>query len=830
MSDPDDHQEQEKMEVQEEGATTTEQQEVEKLAQEVKEAEDTIEAVAAAEGEKCEKEVVSAEETTMVRAQSPRTEKVLLETQFHQLQSKLDPNDSASTSAAPADTPADEMAQWTEDISPLPSSSGNGVATSREPSVPGAFNVSHCAHNYNNSNNRITRQQPEEAPDVEEGVTSSRNAAEEAAPEVAFTAHLAPAEHESNYQERSIADDLETPPSIPPPPESGLAGPLVAARVVPEKGTPSSSTTKVSPKVMGAVTVTLALIILFLVLGITGVFTNEDNDTQSSHKEVPGSLLEEIQERGHLDCAFLDVPFMMYKDDEGNVGGVNSVWCKAIAAAIWGDVDNIMEAEDPEAVVLKRIKYHDYIRYEDEDFVERDVHSTSFTHTMHRETVKSIWRAFSSPFYYDGARVGGEADYVECAESKGFRHIDECSGLRVCVMDESTPQVFLETVMPKQYIFPYRSPVDAIEAFVNGTCNTFLMESLGVAEPTVRYFGYEGDTYAKGVSMYSKEPITVVTPQSDTQYADFVDAIVHATLAAEQHGITRATADLFPETFVFGDTYKNMFRNVIRVVGNYADIYGEHLEGEFPREAVNQLNNGTTGLMYAHPFGDLGPTPEDEYVTFGPTLERILNRGKLLCGVRGSRPGFAILSNNSNTGLDVDFCRAMAASLFEGDVEALDLVEISSQGQGFELLVSGDIDLVAGATWNLVNAVNETSTGLGFDFSQPYFFGSNEGEENLCLATMEDDHDWATYVYWIVAATIYAEEHGYSTTSANSMPEVWVYGSDHNRIFRDTILVVGNYGDMYSRNVEEFIPRAGRNLLNGGKIPGPQHYPMPGLI
>ena len=827
MSDPEEHQE--KVEVQEERGT--EQQEVEKLAQEVKEeAEDTamIQAELAAK-EKDEKKgtsVANSAEATMVKDQSSGTMKALPEMHLLQLDSmKKEPNDSASPSTTnPTVTPAtaDELAQWTEDITPLPS--GNGDTTTRGTSVPGAFNVSHCA---NNSNfNRRARQPPEGAPDVEEGVTSGETAAatEEAAPEIAFTAHLAP--EEQNQEGIPTDDDLEMPS---PPAESGLAGPLVAAHAVPEKENPLSTTTKCSPKIMVAVVVTLALIVLFLVLGITGVFGKDKSDT-TSRNGAPGSLLEEIQERGHLDCAFLDVPFMMYKDDEGNIGGVNSVWCKAIAAAIWGDADNIMEAEDAEAVVLTRIKYHDYIQYEDEDFVERDVHATSFTHTMHRETVKSIWRGFSSPFYYDGARVGGEADYVECAEGKGFKYLDECSGLRVCVMDESTSQVFLETVMPKQYIFPYRSPVDAINAFVNGTCNTFLMESLGVAEPTVRYFGYEGDTYAKGVSMYSKEPITVVTPQSDTQFADFVDAIVHATLAAEQHGITRATADIFPETFVFGETYKNMFRNVIRVVGNYADIYGEHLEGDFPREAVNQLNNGTTGLMYAHPFGDLGPTPEDEYVTFGPTLERILNRGKLLCGVRGDRPGFAILSNSSNSGLDIDFCRAVAASLFEGDIEALDLVEISSQQRGFGLLATGDIDLVAGATWNLVNEVKETSTGLGFDFSQPYFFGDIKGEDNLCLATMEDDHDWATIIYWVVAATIYAEEHGYNTTSANSMPEVLVYGSNHNRIFRDTILMVGNYGDMYRRNVEEFIPRAGRNLLNGGKIPGPQHYPMPGLI
>ncbi|CAB9497912.1 extracellular solute-binding protein [Seminavis robusta] len=187
-------------------------------------------------------------------------------------------------------------------------------------------------------------------------------------------------------------------------------------------------------------------------------------------------------------------------------------------------------------------------------------------------------------------------------------------------------------------------------------------------------------------------------------------------------------------------------------------------------------------------------------------------------------------SSSSYSGLDVDFCRAVAAGLFGGDGTAVEFVDLSSGSEGYEKLSNLEVDVMAGGTWNLENDVQEASTGLGFAFSQPYFYGYSEEEDNLCLVTREDDQDWLTFVFWTVAATIHAEEHDITQELYSDMPTIYVYGASLDRMFQDVIFSVGNYGEIYNRSLQELIPRRGRNRLNSGMHPGPQHYPMPGLI
>lgn len=90
------------------------------------------------------------------------------------------------------------------------------------------------------------------------------------------------------------------------------------------------------------------------------------------------------------------------------------------------------------------------------------------------------------------------------------------------------------------------------------------------------------------------------------------------------------------------------------------------------------------------------------------------------------------------------------------------------------------------------------------------------------MATSQNDADWSTYVYWVVANSIGAEED--NTTDAFSMnrPEVNLFGPQFEGMFRDPISIVGNYEQIYTRNIESLPPRANENLLSRGS---PQHWP-----
>jgi general L-amino acid transport system substrate-binding protein len=81
------------------------------------------------------------------------------------------------------------------------------------------------------------------------------------------------------------------------------------------------------------------------------------------------------------------------------------------------------------------------------------------------------------------------------------------------------------------------------------------------------------------------------------------------------------------------------------------------------------------------------------------TLKTVKDRGSLLCGVSQGLPGFSNPDDKGNwTGLDVDFCRAVAAAIFN-DPSKVKFTPLSAKDR-FEPLKSGQIDLLSrNTTW-----------------------------------------------------------------------------------------------------------------------------------
>jgi general L-amino acid transport system substrate-binding protein len=81
------------------------------------------------------------------------------------------------------------------------------------------------------------------------------------------------------------------------------------------------------------------------------------------------------------------------------------------------------------------------------------------------------------------------------------------------------------------------------------------------------------------------------------------------------------------------------------------------------------------------------------------TLKTVRDRGSLLCGVSQGLPGFSNPDDKGNwTGLDVDFCRAIAAAIFN-DPAKVKFSPLSSKDR-FEPLRSGEVDLLSrNTTW-----------------------------------------------------------------------------------------------------------------------------------
>jgi general L-amino acid transport system substrate-binding protein len=94
------------------------------------------------------------------------------------------------------------------------------------------------------------------------------------------------------------------------------------------------------------------------------------------------------------------------------------------------------------------------------------------------------------------------------------------------------------------------------------------------------------------------------------------------------------------------------------------------------------------------------------------TLDQVKQRGYLVCGSNTGLAGFSLPDDHGNwTGLDVDFCRAIAAAIFD-DPGRVKFIPLTSKDR-FTALQSGEVDVLSrNTTWTL-----SRETGQGFLFT-----------------------------------------------------------------------------------------------------------------
>lgn len=98
-------------------------------------------------------------------------------------------------------------------------------------------------------------------------------------------------------------------------------------------------------------------------------------------------------------------------------------------------------------------------------------------------------------------------------------------------------------------------------------------------------------------------------------------------------------------------------------------------------------------------------------------LDTIRARGYVMCGIGEPQPGFSeVNSAGVRSGLDVEFCAALAAAVF-GSKDAVKYWPLSANDR-FKALQAGDVDVLArGATWTL-----SRDTELGARFTGVLFY------------------------------------------------------------------------------------------------------------
>ena len=409
----------------------------------------------------------------------------------------------------------------------------------------------------------------------------------------------------------------------------------------------------------------------------------------------------------------------------------------------------------------------------------------------------------------------GVPAFVKCADKLSV--VGNCADLRICSIPSTTWNDMTAELFPTNNIVITENQANSFENLNEDKCNVIQGEQYEAPEAVARlvkdcrawntrcYFtnlhlcyvfsslcfrlyGYEGP-YAQGINKFTKEPLAMVTRSGDPEFSDLVNWVLQSLFYAEAQNVTMETADTFVETGeVFGEKYIDMFRNALGAVGNYGEIYDRHLQSISPRLKINMLNNGETGLLYSYPLGSIttiGPGPVEDGV-----IESIIQRGFLRCGTEDTQG----TSADERVGLDIEFCKAISASILQRTPDNVLFESYSPDYNGniSQALENGDIDVYAGGQVDM----NRDMRRPGSSFSKPYFYINPRGDDPtggkaFSLVTKEDDAQWTNFVNWVVMSTIYAEENNIVQTTSNEMPLVNLFGPNFERMMRDTILAVG---------------------------------------
>lgn len=318
---------------------------------------------------------------------------------------------------------------------------------------------------------------------------------------------------------------------------------------------------------------------------------------------MASKTLADVKERGKLLCGVNgQLPGFSFGDG-ANMAGFDADMCRAIAAAIFGD-KNAVEFKPYSAETR-----FDALKSDDVDVLIRNT-----TWTLGRDAEGF---SFTSPIFYDGQSLMVRND-------SGIAGLPDLDGDSVCVQKGTTTEGNLAEFAATSNITFTINALDSADAtfaaYADGTCKavtadkTALITRRGVLADPQNHLILDGTL--------SKEPLAAVVRQDDAQWLDVVNWVLFAPMAAEEYAINAQNADAAAE----GDARAEVKRmlgsdpqvdmgaalglprawalNVVKAVGNYAEIYDRHFGpttvNQIPRGLNNLYRNG--GLLYAPPF------------------------------------------------------------------------------------------------------------------------------------------------------------------------------------------------------------------------------------
>ena len=313
-----------------------------------------------------------------------------------------------------------------------------------------------------------------------------------------------------------------------------------------------------------------------------------------------GETLATVQDRGFVICGGnANVPGFGFLDTEGNFSGFDIDFCKAVAAAVFGDATKFE---------IRALSSQE--RFTALQSGEIDVLIRNTTWTLSRDT--DLKTNFVHTTFYDG-----QGFIVRKAD--GITTLEDLDGGTVCVQTGTTTEANLADTMAARGINYEPVVYEDVEVgwttYEEGRCDAYTTDKSGLVARQILLQVPDDHTILD--ETISKEPLGPVVRHGDDQWFDIVQWVVFATFFAEEHDITSENVDDImasttnPREMSFFGTEGELGAflglssdwayNVISQVGNYEEIYNRNLGPDTPTYIPRGLNSLYTdgGLLYA---------------------------------------------------------------------------------------------------------------------------------------------------------------------------------------------------------------------------------------
>lgn len=316
-----------------------------------------------------------------------------------------------------------------------------------------------------------------------------------------------------------------------------------------------------------------------------------------------GAALDAIKARGSIKCGVAagGTPGFMAPDSKGDWQGFNTDICRAIAVALFKDAKKV------EFVATTSAN-----RFTSLQSGEVDVLVNNVTVTIVRDTQLGL--NFAPTVFYDGQGF-------LVPKKLGVEAASALNGATVCVLPGTTTELNLADYFRKTGMnftpVVIESQDEIRAAYFSGRCDVMTNDRSALA--STRSLAPAPADHVVLPDVISKEPLAPTIRHGDEQWADVVRWTVNTLIEAEEQGITAKNVDQMTGS---NDPAVKRFLgatpgigaaiglddkwsyNVVKAMGNYAEIYERHLGPNTPIGLARGVNALWTkgGLLYTPPF------------------------------------------------------------------------------------------------------------------------------------------------------------------------------------------------------------------------------------